>query len=106
MLVSTTAAAAAATALGDTLPTGCNHYSATVDGKTFNYTVRESALSGLAEQARALNVKAAGYASVDVWSVVYRAPGLSARSPWSAPMRPRRASKDLAQDAYAHAAAP
>src|SRR5712691_2672763 len=74
VLVSTTPQTATA-ALGDKLPIGCAHYTATVDGKTFRYSVKETAFSGLANQARALNVKAAGYAVVDVWSVVYRGDG-------------------------------
>ena len=102
VLVST-APQAAATALGNTLPSGCDHYSATVDGKTFNYTVKESALSGLAQQARALNVKAAGYASVDVWSVVYRGAGFVGAVTMVGPDASEAGVKDLAQAAYAHA---
>jgi hypothetical protein len=93
----------AATALGDTLPAGCEHYSATVDGKTFRYTVRESALSGLAQQARELNVKAAGYASVDVWSVVYQGSGFVGAVTMVGPDASEQGVKDLAQAAYAHA---
>jgi hypothetical protein len=103
VLVSTQAAAAA-TALGDTLPAGCSHYSTTVDGKTLRYTVRESAVSGLAEQARALNVKASGYASVNVWSVVYRGAGFVGAVTVVGPDATEANVTDLAQDAYSHAA--
>jgi hypothetical protein len=96
---------AAATALGDTLPAGCAHYSATVDGKTFRYTVKESPLSGLAQKARALNVKAAGYASVDVWSVVYQGTGFVGAVTMVGPDSSEAGVKTLAQEAYAHAAA-
>jgi len=96
---------AAATALGDTLPAGCAHYSATVDGKTFRYTVRESPLSGLAQKARALNVKAAGYASVDVWSVVYQGTGFVGAVTMVGPDSSEAGVKTLAQEAYTHAAA-
>jgi hypothetical protein len=65
----------AETALNARLPAGCSHYQATTDGKTFSYTVSQSTVGGLADQARALNVKASGYAQVDVWSVVYRGRG-------------------------------
>ena len=102
VLVSTSAAAAE-TALSNTLPSGCSHYSATVDGKTFKYTVKESALSGLAQQARALNVKAAGYSSVDVWSVVYKGAGFVGAVTMVGPDATEAGVKDLAQAAYAHA---
>lgn len=102
VLVSTAPQAAAA-ALGSTLPAGCSHYRATVDGKTFEYTVKESALAGLAQQARALNVKAAGYASVNVWSVVYRGAGFVGEVTMVGPGASEAGAKDLAQTAYAHA---
>ena len=95
---------AASTALGDTLPAGCEHYSATVDGKTFRYTVKEAPLSGLAQQARALNVKAAGYTSVDIWSVVYRGNGFVGAVTMVGPDASEQGAKDLAKSAYAHAA--
>ena len=95
---------AAATALGDTLPSGCSHYSATVDGRTFKYTVKESQLSGLGQKARALNVKAAGYASVDVWSVVYQGAGFVGAVTMVGPDSSLTGVTTLAQEAYAHAA--
>jgi hypothetical protein len=103
VLVSATPGAAV-TALGNNLPAGCAHYSATVDGKTFRYTVKESPLSGLAQKARALNVKAAGYASVDVWSVVYQGAGFVGAVTMVGPDSSEAGVKTLAQQAYAHAA--
>jgi hypothetical protein len=94
---------AADNALGSTLPAGCAHYSATVDGKTFRYTVRESSFSGLAQQARALNVKAAGYTSVDVWSVVYQGAGFVGAVTMVGPDASEQGVKDLAKSAYTHA---
>jgi hypothetical protein len=104
VLVSATPDAAAA-ALGNALPAGCAHYSATVDGKTFRYTVREAPLPGLAQKARALNVKAAGYASVDVWSVVYQGTGFVGAVTMVGPDSSEAGVKTLAQEAYAHAVA-
>jgi hypothetical protein len=104
VLVSTSPAEAA-TALSNSLPAGCDHYSATVDGKTFRYTVREAPLSGLAQRARTLNVKAAGYASVDVWSVVYQGAGFVGAVTMVGPDSSEAGVKTLAQEAYAHAAA-
>jgi hypothetical protein len=96
---------AANNALGSTLPAGCAHYSATVDGKTFRYTVREAPFSGLAQQARALNVKAAGYSSVDVWSVVYQGAGFVGAVTMVGPDASEQGVKDLAKSAYTHASA-
>ena len=104
VLVSATPSAAA-TALSNSLPAGCAHYSATVDGKTFRYTVKESPLSGLAQKARTLNVKAAGYTSVDVWSVVYQGDGFVGAVTMVGPDSSESGVKTLAQEAYAHAAA-
>ena len=74
-----------------------------MDGKTFRYTVRSSPLSGLAQQARALNVKAAGYASVDVWSVVYQGTGFVGAVTMVGPDASEQGVKALAQSAYTHA---
>jgi hypothetical protein len=96
--------ATAAEALAAKLPAGCAHYHATVAGKTFAYSVKEVAVPGIAEQARALNVKAAGYASVDVWSVVYRASGFVGAVTIVGPDASEQGAKVLAKDAYARAA--
>jgi hypothetical protein len=90
----------AQSALASRLPSGCAHYQATVDGKTFSYSVKESAVSGIADQARALNVKAAGYADVDVWSVVYRGSGFVGAVTIVGPDASEQGAKVLAQEAY------
>src|SRR5579875_2512343 len=94
----------AATALGASLPPGCAHYRATVDGRTFSYTVRETPVTGLADQARLLNVSAAGYSAVDVWSVVYRGNGFVGAVTIVGPGASARGAEQLASDAYARAA--
>ena len=78
-------------------------YQATIDGKTYSYAVRESTVAGLADQARALNVKASGYAQVDVWSVVYRARGFVGAVTMVGPTATLRGVKTLAGQAYSHA---
>jgi len=93
----------AKTALSDQLPAGCSHYKATIDGKTYSYIVRQSAVGGLADQARALNVKASGYAQVDVWSVVYRGRGFVGAVTMVGPDASQPAVKSLASQAYSHA---
>src|SRR6266568_1593520 len=90
-------------AFGHKLPAGCTHYTATVQGRIFRYSVKEAPLSGLASQARALNVKAAGYAQVNVWSVVYRGNGLVGVVTIVGPDASEAAAKNLASQAYAYA---
>ena len=94
----------AATALASRRPAGCDHYTATVQGKTFRYSVQEVSVTGLANQARALNVKAAGYAEVDVWSVVYRADGFVGAVTIVGPDATEAGVKKLATQAYQYAA--
>ena len=91
------------TAMGNQMPAGCTHYSATVGGKTFHYTVKEASLSGVGQEARALNVKAAGYSQVDVWSVVYRADGFVGAVTIVGPDATAASAKKLASQAYAFA---
>ncbi len=94
----------AATALGNRLPAGCSHYIAKVDGRIFRYSVQEAPVSGLAGQARALNVKAAGYSEVNVWSVVYTAGGFVGAVTIVGPDASELAAEQLASQAYAFAA--
>jgi hypothetical protein len=90
-------------ALGAMLPAGCGHYSATVDGQTYRYQAREVPLAGLAEQAQALNVRAAGYPDADVWSVVYRGSGFVGVITLVGPGASERGVTELARQAYARA---
>ena len=60
-------------------------------------------MTGLASQARALNVKAAGYAEVDVWSVVYRAEGFVGAVTIVGPDATEASAKKLATQAYKYA---
>jgi hypothetical protein len=94
----------ATTALANKLPAGCQHYTATVAGKTFHYSVKEAPMTSLATQARALNVKAAGYAEVNVWSVVYRADGFVGAVTVVGPDATEASAKKLATQAYQFAA--
>jgi hypothetical protein len=102
VIVAATATTGAA-ALAAKLPAGCARYRATVDGKTFSYSVKESTVPGIAEQARALNVKAAGYSDVDVWSVVYRGDGFVGAVTIVGPDASEQGAKVLAEEAYTRA---
>jgi hypothetical protein len=95
--------ATAAAALTAKLPAGCAHYAATVDGRTFAYSVKETSLHGIGQQARALNVKAAGYASVNVWSVVFRSNGFVGAVTIVGPDASEQGAKVLAEEANAKA---
>jgi hypothetical protein len=96
--------AAAASALGSRVPASCDHYLATVDGKTFRYTVRESTLPGIGQQARMLNVKTAGYPADNIWSIIYRGPGFVGAVTVVGPNASALAVRELGQQAYAYAA--
>ena len=93
----------AQSALGNKLPAGCEHYTASVGGKTFHYSVKQSPIAGLGNEARALNVKAAGYSQVNVWSVVYRADGFVGAVTIVGPDASQASAKKLASQAYAYA---
>jgi hypothetical protein len=93
----------ATSAIANKLPAGCEHYTATVGGKTFHYSVKEAPIGGLASEARALNVKAAGYSQVNVWSVVYRADGFVGAVTIVGPDASQASAKKLATQAYAYA---
>ena len=90
-------------ALGNKLPAGCEHYTASVGSKTFHYSVKQSPIAGLGNEARALNVKAAGYSQVNVWSVVYRADGFVGAVTIVGPDASQASAKKLASQAYAYA---
>ena len=94
----------ASSALGNKLPAGCEHYTASVGGKTFHYSVKEAPIGGLANEARALNVKAAGYSQVNVWSVVYRADGFVGAVTIVGPDASQASAKKLATQADKYAA--
>jgi hypothetical protein len=93
----------AQSALGNKLPAGCEHYTASVGGKTYHYSVKQSPIAGLGNEARALNVKAAGYSQVNVWSVVYRADGFVGAVTIVGPDATAASAKKLASQAYAYA---
>jgi hypothetical protein len=96
--------AAAASALGSRVPASCDHYTATVGGKTFGYTVKESTLHGIGRQARMLNVKTAGHPSGNIWSIIYRGRGFVGAVTVVGPNASALAVRELGQQAYAYAA--
>jgi hypothetical protein len=65
--------------------------------------VKQSPIAGLGNEARALNVKTAGYSQVNVWSVVYRADGFVGAVTIVGPDASQASAKKLASQAYAYA---
>ena len=104
MVLVAPATAAAASALGSRVPTMCEHYTATVGGKTYRYTVKESAVGGIGQQARVLNVQTAGYPAAEIWSIVYQGAGLVGAVTVVGPNASEVAVRELGQQAYSYAA--
>lgn len=96
--------ATAALVLGPQLPAACTRYTATVKGKTFVYTVSERTVRNLGQAARAMNIKATGSQSINVWSVVYRATGFVGAVTIVGPNASANTATALAAQACAHAA--
>jgi hypothetical protein len=93
----------AALALGKQVPADCSRYRATVQGRTFTYTVREKAVRGIGVAARVMNIEATGPLTVNVWSVVYRASNFVGAVTIVGPAASQRVIETLAAQAYAHA---
>ena len=96
--------ATAALALGKQVPAACARYTATVKGKTFIYTVGEQVVRNLGQAARAMNIRASGAESINVWSVVYRASNFVGAVTIVGPDASANVATALAAQAYAHAA--
>jgi hypothetical protein len=96
--------ATAALAMHHQIPADCARYTATTKGKTFVYTVSEQSVRNLGQAARAMNIKAAGAESINVWSVVYRGSDFVGAVTIVGPGASANVVTTLAAQAYAHAA--
>jgi hypothetical protein len=94
----------AATALAGRLPASCAHFKETVDGRTLTYTATESALTGIGQQARMLNVRSAADSADDLWSLVYRGKGFVGAVTVAGPNASQAAVRELGEQAYTYAA--
>jgi hypothetical protein len=101
MLVSSSATSSALMAR---VPAQCARYTETIGGKTFRYTVKESAVKGIGEEAHVLNVRSTGGTADDMWSLVYRGPGFVGSVTVVGPGASEVAVKSLGKRAYAFAA--
>jgi hypothetical protein len=94
----------ASTALAGQLPAACAHFKETVDGKTVTYTAAESALTGIGQQARMLNVRSSAGTADDLWSLVYRGKGFVGAVTVVGPNASQAAVRELGEQAYTYAA--
>jgi hypothetical protein len=95
---------AALAVLSKPLPPGCGHYRARVGGRTYRYSVKERAVTGIGEQARVLNVRISGQPGSDIWSVMYRGPGFIGAITVVGPQASELAVRELGLQAYGFAA--
>jgi|ERR1700677_1105155 hypothetical protein len=98
------AASQDAAAFGSTLPAQCASYTATIGGKTYKYSVKESSVSGIGQEARVLNVQTAGQPADNVWAIVYRGTGFVGDVTVVGPNASETAARELGQQSYAYAA--
>jgi hypothetical protein len=97
-------ASAVNAALDSQMSSACGHYRVTVGGKTFRYSAQESAVTGIGQRARALNVRTMGYPNDNVWSVVYRGSGFVGAVTVVGPNASETVVRQLGQQAYKYAA--
>ncbi|HLI36472.1 MAG TPA: hypothetical protein VKV80_03930 [Streptosporangiaceae bacterium] len=97
-------AATAAAALDKGVPAGCARYRATEGGKTYVYKITDEPVTGVADAARAIDISVSGPSTMDIWSVVYRAPKFMGAVIIDGPAASQDVAKTLAIQAYAHAA--
>lgn len=95
--------AAASHAFAGWIPGACRQFRETVDGKTFRYKVGEIVLKGVGERARLINVKTTGFATNDVWTIVYLGDKFVGEVTVTGPDTSERATRELAKRAYAYA---
>lgn len=95
---------AALAVLSRPLPPGCGHYRARIGGRTYRYSVKERAVTGIGKQARVLNVQTSGQRGSDIWSVVYRGPGFIGAITVVGPQASELAVRELGLQAYGFAA--
>jgi hypothetical protein len=94
----------AANALAGQIPAQCGQIKETIGGKTYTYSIKEHAVSGIGEQARVLNVQEVGAKSAGLWSLIYRGAGFVGTVTVVGTNASQKAVTELGQQAYAFAA--
>jgi hypothetical protein len=102
VLVASSAGTASAVLAGR-VPAGCARYQGKVAGKTVKYGLTVKSVTGIGQQARALNVRTGGSAPVNQWSLVYQGAGFIGTVTVIGPNASETAVRELAQQAYAYA---
>jgi len=95
--------ATAATALAGKIPAQCAQVKETIGGKTYTYSITEQAITGIGQQARALNVQPVGAKSDGLWSLIYQGKGFVGTVTVAGPNASKKAVTELGQQAYAYA---
>jgi hypothetical protein len=90
-------------ALAGRLPASCAHFKEVVDGTTVTYSATESAVSGIGQQARMLNVQSSAGKSDDLWALVYRGKGFVGGVTVTGPNASLAAVRELGEQAYTFA---
>jgi hypothetical protein len=96
-------AGSASTALAGHVPAKCAQYEEKIEGKTFKYSIKEQAITGIGKQARVVNVHTIGANSDDMWSLIYRGTGFVGTVSVVGPNASEQAVKELGHQAYAFA---
>jgi len=103
VLVASTAASGSAV-IAARVPTECARYEEKAAGKTLKYVLTEEAVTGIGQQARALNTYPDGATSDNLWSLIYRGKGFIGTVTVVGPNASELAVRELGEQAYAFAA--
>jgi len=93
----------ASAALAGKIPAQCAQVTETIGGKTYTYSITEQPITGIGEQARALNVQPVGSKSNGLWSLIYQGKGFVGTVTVAGPNASEKAVTELGQQAYAYA---
>ena len=93
----------AAKAVDQVVPRDCTHYRAVVQGRAYDYTVRSERAPHIGQKTRELNVHASGAATMDIWTLIYRANGYVAAITLVGVTATRKDLESIARRAYKQA---
>jgi hypothetical protein len=104
-VLATPPSAAVAAALGQPIPAGCTHYTASASGKTFQYAVKQDWVQGLGKRpARVLDISLLGQkVPASVWSIVFQGTGFVGAVSVDGPNASEAAVRELGLQAYQYA---
>jgi len=85
------------------IPAACSRYLAKVGGRTFTYEISQAPVPHIGDAASALNVRASGDASANIWTIIYRSNGLAGAITLVGETASQSRAETLAQQAYASA---